>query len=178
MTWRQFDLESRHVLKVLKEASGTCRFTLDNDIDVPQMLSYLDGIGISADSLPAKLKRASDEDVREYCWESDRLLITHDVGFLNKHLHPPEKNPGLIVIPGGSGDLHRHLKHVGNLLTFMKPYRHQWRGLYVHQRDTGMSCIDGITYHTGEPLEISRSFVTFDDRGAPYWWDSEPQSSA
>jgi len=174
--WQPFDLESRHVVKGLKAASGTCRFTLDNDIDVPRMLSHLDGIGISADELPAKLKRASDEAVREYCWEVDRLLITHDLGFLNQNIHPPDKNPGLIVVPGGSGDVENHLKSIGKLLLFRKPYRHQWRGLYVHLLDSGIARIEGVTYHNGEPQPISRSWVTFSDRGAPYWWQAEPQA--
>jgi predicted nuclease of predicted toxin-antitoxin system len=46
-----------------------------------------------------------DENVFAYALKDDRILLTHDADFLDDRKFPfdPNRNPGVIVLPGGSG---------------------------------------------------------------------------
>lgn len=46
----------------------------------------------------------SDEDVFAAAWNEQRVIITHDVDFLDNRRFPPNRNPGIIRIgPGADG---------------------------------------------------------------------------
>ena len=49
------------------------------------------------------LARHSDEDVFAYAWRKHRVLLTHDRDFLDDRRFPSHRNPGVVVLPGGSG---------------------------------------------------------------------------
>src|SRR5580704_3533809 len=121
MGWEQLDISSRHNMKVLEGTGGTTRFVLDNDVDHPRLFSYLDGQGISAVELPARLKSRDDASVLAHARAIDRVLLTHDSGFLNMQRHPPESNSGIVLMPGGSGDVEQHLPLIGRMLRLMLP---------------------------------------------------------
>ncbi len=48
--------------------------------------------------------RHSDEAVFSLAWKERRILLTHDQDFWDDRRFPPERNPGLVILPGGSGD--------------------------------------------------------------------------
>ena len=153
VSWVELDISSRYNAKLLEDVAGPARFLLDEDTDMQTLLRYFDGQGISANPLPSSLLGKSDEDVREEAWRQDRILLTHDRGFLDLKRHPPESNPGVVVMPGGSGDVDSHLQVIGLVLHMMRPYRPLWRQAYVDIRPSGITHISGVNATTGLVIE-------------------------
>ena len=50
------------------------------------------------------LSGRSDEDVLGYAWRKGRVLLSHDTDFLDDTRFPEHRNPGVIILPGGSGE--------------------------------------------------------------------------
>src|ERR1039458_4011072 len=106
MPWLPMEIERiRGGRGNLDEVRATTRFLLDNNTDLAVLLRHFDGIGVSTDELPGSLKRRGDEEGLAYAWQRDRVLLTHDDDFLDVRRHPWETNPGVVVMPGGSGDV-------------------------------------------------------------------------
>lgn len=101
-------------------------------------------------------------------WKHDRILLTHGNDFLDTRLHPPETNPGVVIMPGGSGNVEKYLPTIGAMLNFMKPYRRLWLQTYAHIQDSTMVMIKGINATYGH--EIEPWALRFDDEGVPYFW--------
>lgn len=159
--------ETRYDAKILKEVEGTTKFLLDNNVDLEVLLRYLDGQGLSADELPLRLINRPDDEVLAEARRQDRVLLTHDADFLNEALHPPETNPGVVVMPGGRGDVAKYLPNIGAILKLMKPYRALWRQTYIHIQESGMIVVKGVNSTTGEP--ISPWYLRFEN-GVPHQW--------
>ena len=45
-----------------------------------------------------------DEDIAAYAWREGRMIWTQDNDFLKDEVVPEQSNPGVVVLPGGSGD--------------------------------------------------------------------------
>jgi predicted nuclease of predicted toxin-antitoxin system len=48
------------------------------------------------------LSGRSGEEVLAFAWEEQRILLTHDFDFLDDSRFPFQRNPGLVVLPGGT----------------------------------------------------------------------------
>lgn len=155
----------------MRDVEGTTRFLLDNNIDSRVLLRFLDGQGLSAHALPPHLAAAADDEVRAEAWRQDRVLISHDVDFLDIDRHPIAENPGVVVIPGGDGTVRRHLTVIGHMLNFMKPYRGLWLQTYVHIQDSGLIAIKGENATSGQTIDPW--YMTFADSGEPLIWVEE-----
>ena len=53
------------------------------------------------------LKGKDDHAVFAYAWREKRVLLTHDDDFLNDADFPAHRNPGVVILPGGSGEVER-----------------------------------------------------------------------
>ena len=169
MAW--FDLvvvASRYDERAMREVEGITKFLLDNNVDVAVLRPFLDGHGLSAHELPVRLVNRPDDEVLAEAWRQDRILLSHDTDFLDMRVHPPNLNPGVVVIPGGSGTAKKHLAVIGLTLKFMKPYRGLWLQTYVHIQDSGLISIKGLNATTGR--EIEPWYMRFSGRGGPLIW--------
>lgn len=172
MPWFPLEVETiRGGRSDLDEVRAITRFLLDNNTDLAVLLRYFDGIGISSDELPERLKRRGDDEVLAYAWEQDRVLLTHDEDFLSEQLHPWETNPGIVVMPGGSGDVNRYLPIIGSMLNLMKPYRTLWLYTYTHIQKSGNIVIRGVNATT--KVEFPSWTLRFDESGRPLQWFDE-----
>ena len=70
------------------------RFLIDENVHI-KVIAFLSGLGHDAKRVPAGLKNGS---IFESARRENRLLITHDHGFKNALLYPPEKSPGILFI--------------------------------------------------------------------------------
>lgn len=159
---------SRYEERSMREVEGTTKFLLDNNVDVPVLLRFLDGQGLSANELPAQLVNRPDDEVLAEAWRQDRVLLSHDADFLDMRSHPPETNPGVVVMPGGSGNIEKHLPVIGYMLKLIKPYRGLWLQTYVNIHDSGLIQIKGRNATTG--LDIDPWYMAFNQRGEPFIW--------
>jgi predicted nuclease of predicted toxin-antitoxin system len=51
------------------------------------------------------LSGKDDAQVAAYAWRERRMIWTHDRDFLDDKLLPEHRNPGVVVLPGGDGEL-------------------------------------------------------------------------
>ena len=175
MPWVRLDTESKWVKRRLEGTEGTTKFIADNNVDLDVLFDYLDGLRLSCRDLDYETRGKSDIDVLAEAWEKNRVLLTHDDGFLNRERHPPETNPGIVVMPGGSGDLEQFLPVIGKMLNFMKPNRRLWLGTYVKIGRDGIISIEGVNATTKE--RIPTWHMRFDEDGLPLTWDDDEVGS-
>jgi predicted nuclease of predicted toxin-antitoxin system len=92
---REFDAEYR----------GKCRFLVDESIgEAVAKILQTEGYNTKYVSNVGLVGR-SDEDVFARAWKENRIVVTHDLDFLDDRRFPPNRNPGVILIrPGSSGN--------------------------------------------------------------------------
>jgi predicted nuclease of predicted toxin-antitoxin system len=107
------------------------RFLVDEDVNY-EVVEYLRDSGWNAESvLDVGLQGHPDENVLAYAWKHDRVLLTHDDGFLDDQKHPPTRNPGVVILPGGSGDTQALIASVRIVHHLVGRYRELWRGAKI-----------------------------------------------
>jgi predicted nuclease of predicted toxin-antitoxin system len=85
-----------------KTYSGKVRFLVDENAG-PDVAAFLrDGGYNTLYVAEAGLRGHPDENVFAAAWRDQRVIITHDQGFLDDRLFPPHRNPGIVVIDPGS----------------------------------------------------------------------------
>ncbi|SRR6266700_4499333 len=80
------------------------RFLVDESLGIGVTLLLREAGWNVKDVREVGLSGHADEDILGYAYRDDRILLTHDAGFLDDRAFPPHRNPGLVVLPGGSGD--------------------------------------------------------------------------
>jgi predicted nuclease of predicted toxin-antitoxin system len=69
----------------------------------------------------------SDEDIFAYGWRENRIILTHDSHFLDDKRFPPHRNPGIIVLPGGSGNEQVVISALSLAVFYVGSYREFFR---------------------------------------------------
>jgi len=168
------NISTRRAISDMAGTEGSMRFILDHNIDSDVMLRFLDGAGLGAHMLPYHLQNASDEDVLEYAFKADRVLLTHDEDFLNQDRFPPERNPGIVILPGGSGDVRNYFDVIGHMLRLMKPYPGLWLQTYVQIAQSGIISVEGVNATSKE--RIDKWYLRFDKAGNAESWNGDEKS--
>jgi predicted nuclease of predicted toxin-antitoxin system len=102
----------------LRRARRT-RFLVDESVD-GEVAEYLRSKKYNARHVrEIGLGGRSDEDVLAYAWKHSRMLVTHDTDFLNERIYPEYKNPGVLIIPGGSGDYMTMARALGRAIALV-----------------------------------------------------------
>ncbi len=74
------------------------------------------------------LTGCSDEDHFAISYRNKRILLTHDEDFLDNRKFPQHRNPGVVVLPGASGNIDILADALRLVLAFVAPYRDLWQG--------------------------------------------------
>lgn len=134
MPWREFEVPDDAVALVEKKA----RFLVDECLG-PEAARVIKELGWNV--IFAKdhnLGGKSDSDVMALAWREDRILLTHDHDFLDDKAFPPNRNPGVVVLPGATGRDQAVLeKELARVLNTLGRYRDAYRGFKIHVRDDG-----------------------------------------
>lgn len=86
------------------ESRQKTRFLVDEGLGV-DVAAYLRACGYNAVFAgDVGLLGRSDEEVFAYAWRKRRVVLTHDHDFIDDAKFPEHRNPGVIVLAGGSGD--------------------------------------------------------------------------
>jgi predicted nuclease of predicted toxin-antitoxin system len=78
-----------------------------------------------------------DSAVYGFAWQDDRILLTHDRDFLDRRRFPDHRNPGVIILPGGSGSTPGLELALARVLVILAPYREAHRFQRIHVSDGG-----------------------------------------
>src|SRR5882724_1481706 len=130
MVWRPL-LVARADEAAARRLQQKTRFLLDEDVDrVIADGLRTEGYNIRTAQQSGLVGRA-DEEVLAAAHRDNRVLLTHDGGFKNEGRFPPHRNPGIVILPGGSGDFSALARAFRVVTTLIGPYREIWRGATI-----------------------------------------------
>ncbi len=150
MTWTAVpEIDAREATRFRRDFAARARFLVDHNVidDVPAVLA--DRKWNVETAAEAGLAGRSDEDVLAYAWREDRILITHDRDFLDERRFPPHRNPGIVILPGGSGDLRAVARALAIALPIVGPFREAWRSSCIEVSSEGVISIRNRDKATG-----------------------------
>jgi hypothetical protein len=124
------------------------RFLVDESLGeaVARVLGYLGWNAVFGPDMG--LRGHSDEDVFGFAWREQRVLLTHDRGFLDDRRFPPHRNPGVIVLPGASGAGRGLVEGLRAILSIVAPYRKAFRRFKIEITEDGVWNITNMTRAT------------------------------
>jgi predicted nuclease of predicted toxin-antitoxin system len=73
-----------------------------------------------------------DIDVFAFAAREGRIILTHDLDFLDNRRFPPHRNPGVVVLPGASGEERELRKALGGMLSVVGIFSKAWVGAKIH----------------------------------------------
>src|SRR5207248_8785637 len=116
-----------------------------------------------------------DEDVLAFAWKKDRILLTHDLDFLDDHKFPFHRNPGLVVLPGASGASTPGLVNaIMSTLRLVGTYREAHRGDKIYITEDGIWTVK--TFDKGAGVHRKKR-LKFGRNGEIWEWIDDPPSS-
>lgn len=107
MPWVLLDpIPQKQAAEIDREISGVAHFLVDENVD-PELADWINQSGIwKADHVrDVGLAGKDDKAVFAWAWKHKRWILTHDDDFLNDHRFPFHRTHGVIVLPGGQGEL-------------------------------------------------------------------------
>jgi len=167
--WKPVVLPDRkETTEFIRIHRGKTRFLVDENLgaDVARVLcshgwnsAFVEEVG---------LKGHDDEDVFAYCWKHDRMILTHDDDFLNDRRYPPHRNPGVIVLPGGSGEIDALCKALLGVVELIAPYRNAHRNVKIRITKEGQ-----WTIWRSEPYGKSTRRLRIQEDWSAYEWETK-----
>jgi predicted nuclease of predicted toxin-antitoxin system len=105
VAWKRVELPpDKEMAAFVRDQKAKARFLVDESLG-PAVAEVLRGAGWNVKFVAdVNLAGHSDEDVLAFAHRDDRILLTHDADFLDDRRFPPHRNPGVVVLPGGSGN--------------------------------------------------------------------------
>ena len=116
------------------------------------------------------LEAKDDAAVFAYAWRKKRVLLTHDRGFLNDSRFPENRNPGVVVLPGGSGEMERFWDALHHTMQLVGRNPEEWRGAKVTIGANGEVAIK--QRNTGTGVMETRRYM-FTQSGPPLIWEDD-----
>ena len=150
MAWKQTLQSSKAVLaEFVRREKRKARLLVDESLGNGTTV-FLRNLGWNAkDVSEVGLCGHSDEDVFNYAYKVDRMLLTHDEDFLNDRRFPPYRNPGIIVLPGASGSASDLMTAIVQTMPSICLFRDVFRGSKIHVLADGTSTTSMRNLETG-----------------------------
>ena len=158
MRKRKLTLINDQVSDFNRKFESKARFLVDESVgmdavrliqDRGRNVRYVDDVGLSG---------RSDEEVLAFAWEEQRILLTHDFEFLDDSRFPFERNPGLVVLPGGTDSTVELAEAINGVLALIGPYSKAYRGFKIRIAEDGVWTIRRFNTEEGVHQEISVKF--------------------
>ncbi len=105
MSWKRMVQPSKADQAWLaREFGKKARFLVDEAL-TGLGTEVLTGMGYNAlEARQVGLSGHSDADIFAFAWKEKRLIVTQDRGFLDDRRFPFNRNPGVLILPGGPVD--------------------------------------------------------------------------
>ena len=110
---------------------------------------YVDDVGLLG---------RSDEEVLAFAWKEQRILLTHDCEFLDDSRFPFQRNPGLVVLPGGTDSTVGLADAINGVLVLIGPFSKAYRGFKIRISEDGVWTIRRFDTEEGIHQEIRVKF--------------------
>lgn len=161
MKWRRLDVPN----ELPPEFRRRTHFLVDESLG-PEVAAFLVDQGYDARFAgDCGLLGHSDEDVFALAWRERRVLLTHDRDFLDDTHFPEHRNPGVVVLPGGSGEQEPLLRALLRVMWVFGQAPTLWEGskttiaadgvMTIRNRDyTGKLVSNRYRYHNRMPEQL------------------------
>jgi len=171
MSWRKIHLPSdQEVAAFTREHIKKARLLVDESLG-PEVAMVLRSAGWNTKYVvEIGLQGHSDEDVFAFAQRDDRILLSHDSDFLDDRRFPPHRNPGVIILPGGSGDEKALGIALGHALSVVGHLREIYRAAKVSVSSDGTITIRNRDIESGAMTNTRYRFVR--DGSLEEWYDS------
>jgi predicted nuclease of predicted toxin-antitoxin system len=145
MPWKKIYQPTKTETSEFKRAfARRAKFLIDEDL-LGTLAGALKRRGWNVRSLEELgLKGRSDEEILAAAFREDRILLTHDTDFLKERRFPRHRNPGLVVLPGGSGNIEAFVEALRVLLLLVGAYREVFRGAYIQISAEGVLSVTSL----------------------------------
>ena len=131
MSWKPLDVSPQEIQAAVRGLSQKARFLVDENMDA-ETAPFLRGEGWNVKTVgEAGLKRQPDENVLALAQREDRVLLTHDEDYLDDRRFPPHRNPGIVILPGATGDTRALVMALMDLMAVFAPYRELMRNMKI-----------------------------------------------
>jgi predicted nuclease of predicted toxin-antitoxin system len=100
----------------------------------------------------------SHEAVLAFARREERILLTHHFDFLDDSRFPFHRNPGLVVLPGGTDGTVGLAEAINGVLALIGPYSKAYRGFKTRIAEDGVWTIRRFDTEEGVHQEISVKF--------------------
>jgi predicted nuclease of predicted toxin-antitoxin system len=168
MAWRPLDNPDSS--EIGADFRKKTRFLIDESLGV-EVARYLREKGYNAEFVgDVGLGGHSDEDIFAYAWREKRMLWTHDRDFLDNARFPDHRNPGVVVLPGGSGDEQAMGAGIGTALAVFGAAPSIWEKTKSVVSPSGEMTIRGRHFDTGK-IETTRYRMT--GKGYAEAWEND-----
>jgi len=158
MRKRKLTLINDQVSDFNRKFESKARFLVDESVGMDAVrliqdrgwnVCYVDDVGLSG---------RSDEEVLAFAWEEQRILLTHDFEFLDDSRFPFQRNPGLVVLPGGTDSTVGLADAINGVLALIGPYSEAYRGYKIRITEDGVWTIRRFSTEKGISQEVQVKF--------------------
>ena len=158
MKKRKLKLINDQVSDFNKKFESKARFLVDESVGMDAVrliqdrgwnVRYVDDVGLSGQS---------DEEVLAFAWEEERILLTHHFEFLDDSRFPFQRNPGLVVLPGGTDSTVGLADAINGVLALIGPYSKAYQGYKIRITEDGVWTIRRFSTEEGISQEIQVKF--------------------
>jgi len=170
MGWKELDIpNAQEAAGFRQEFQKRARFLLDESLGVA-VANLLRRSGWNAKFVAdVGLAGRDDQDVLAFAQRDDRILLTHDQGFLDDRKYPEHRNPGIVILPGAGGDIVALIQALQWSLSIVGQFREVWRKSKIVMGNDGTFRVTSRNADTGA-MDTRRYWLT---KGTVFIWEDE-----
>src|SRR4029077_6617820 len=151
-------LAKDHLSDFKKNFESKARFLVDESVGMAAAglirdrgwnVRYVDDVGLLG---------RSEQEILTFAWREQRILLTHDVEFLDDSRFPFRYNPGVVVLPGATGSTLGLAGAINGVLALIGPYFKAYRGYKIRITEDGIWKIRRFDTKEGIHREIHVKF--------------------
>jgi predicted nuclease of predicted toxin-antitoxin system len=163
------DPPKKRLREVTEQIRGRGKFLIDESLgdgvsrvmrDFGYNVKFVPEIGLSG---------RSDEDIFAFAWSERRILLTHDRDFLDDRSFPFNRNPGVVVLPGGHGHEHGLVNALREVLALLGSFRNLFPNAKIEISNDNIWNVRQFDKDQGKIRQTRLRF----DRDKVWQWEDE-----
>jgi len=168
MNWKPVATPSKEeIAEFLKDRKKSARFLVDESAGT-ELASQMKEIGLNVKYVDdVGLRGRSDEEVFAYARKQNRVILTHDEDFMNNRQIPIYLSPGIVKIPGASGDEDALVQAVSQVVSMFGNLGQFFEKTKISITSEGIWTINKFNQDTGI---ITKSIYKFPRNGDAMEW--------